>query len=264
MPDWISRLTDRYLRRSYDPGDLAASAQDIYLAPHNDDIAFSLGHFAKARGKGRLVTVFSQSRFTLRPGLAGLSVQEVTQMRLAEERRFAEICGLTHDDFGLPEAPLRGFAPMDHAKAEQALPALEPAILPRLLALGEPGARQDRPWLFAPVTMGGNLDHVILLLIIVHNRDALMQRFRLAFYEDLPYAAWHVERVRGLARFHAVFGRRGWRRIGFPLGSGEADKLALLNLYASQHADAPSMSRFTPELWPLQRPHEAIWVSGRL
>lgn len=264
MPDWISRLTDRYRQRSYDPDDLAASAQDIYLAPHSDDIAFSLGHFSKARGQGRLVTVFSRSHFTLRPGLAGLSVEEVTQMRLAEERRFAEICGLTHDDFGLPEAPLRGFAPMDHAKAEQALPALEPAILLRLLALGEPRAPRDGPWLFTPVTMRGHLDHVILLLIIARHRQALTRRFRLAFYEDLPYAARHRERVGGLARFHAMFGKRGWRRIAFPLGSGEADKLALLNLYASQHGEAPSMSRFTPELWPLQRPHEAIWVSGRL
>jgi LmbE family N-acetylglucosaminyl deacetylase len=264
MPDWISRLTDGNRQRSYDPDDLAASAQDVYLAPHSDDIAFSLGHFAKARGQGRLVTVFTRSHFTLRPGLAGLSEEEVTQMRLVEERRFAGTCGLTLEDFGLAEAPLRGFAPMDHAQAEQALPALEPAILPGLLALASELPAARRPWLFAPMGMGGHLDHVILLRLIARHRKALTRRFRLAFYEDLPYAVWPDERDEGLIRFKALLGKRGWRRIAFPLGQALAGKLALLNLYESQHAEPPAISGYTPQARPLQPPHEAIWVSGRL
>ena len=158
MPDWISRLAGRYRRRSYDPDELAASAQDVYLAPHSDDIAFSLGQFAKARGQGRLVTVFSRSHFTLRPGLAGLSVEEVTQMRLAEERRFADVCGLASTPFDLLEAPLRGQPPMDHARAEQELPALSPSSCRGFSRFGEPRARRtahgcSRRWAWADISI---------------------------------------------------------------------------------------------------------------
>jgi succinoglycan biosynthesis protein ExoM len=246
------------------PGDLAASPHDVYLAPHCDDIAFSLGHFAKARAQGRLITVFTRSNYTAQPGLAGLPVEQVTERRRAEESRFARACGLALDHFSLPEAPLRGQLPMDHSRAEQELPALMPMILPRLLALGEPQAAHDRPWLFAPVTMGGHLDHALLLHIIARSRDALTQRFRLAFYEDLPYAAWIAQREEGLARLHALLGERGWRRIAFPLGDAIAGKLDLIGLYESQLAEPPTIARFSPEVEPSAGPHEAIWVNDRL
>src|SRR5450432_3069965 len=65
LADWFTR------KRA--PVGIATSARDVYLSPHCDDIAFSLGCFAAARGAGRLVTVFTQSNFTLDPTLADLS-----------------------------------------------------------------------------------------------------------------------------------------------------------------------------------------------
>ncbi len=258
------RLSERYLAQLQRPEDLRVSDGDVYLAPHCDDIAFSIGHFARARGRGRLVTVFTRSAFTLRPDLAGLPAERVTEMRQAEDRRFALACGLTHCDLELPEAPLRGFEPINRAMARQEAERLASSIVPRLLALAEERSPSQRPWLFAPMGVGGHLDHAILLHLIASNRAALTWRFRLAFYEDLPYAVWYKERVRGRARFRALFGKMGWRRIAFRLGSAVPDKLALMSLYESQHAAPPEISAYTPELVPAALPHEAIWVSGPL
>lgn len=45
-------LSERYLAQLHRPQDLQMSADDICLAPHCDDVAFSIGYFAKARGCG--------------------------------------------------------------------------------------------------------------------------------------------------------------------------------------------------------------------
>ena len=263
MAYYLTLLADKFLTRRHAPGDLAISAGDVYLSPHCDDIAFSIGRFTQARGKGRLVTLFSRSAFTSKPGLGDLSADAVTALRQAEERRFAEVCGLALTHFDLPEAPLRGFKPTEHEKAAAQTVALGPAIIPKLLTLGEERSAAERPWLFAPAAIGGHLDHAILLLLIAANRVALERRFRLAFYEDLPYAVWHEARVEGLQRFRSLFGLLGWRRYSFPLGTDIQTKLDLMNLYASQHAKPPEISEYSPECRPPQPPHEAIWVKGR-
>ncbi len=198
------RLADRLLSRLSRPEELAASDEDIYLSPHCDDIAFSIGCFARARGKGRLVTVFTRSNFTLQSGLGDLSVDQVTALRAQEEQRFAARTGLTLIDLGLPEAPLRGFQAMDPSPASQQVPVIGPQFLPKLLALGRAQRRSRRPWLFVPMALGGHLDHAIVLKAILGHGRALRRFFRLAFYEDLPYAAWINERSNGLAMFHRL------------------------------------------------------------
>jgi LmbE family N-acetylglucosaminyl deacetylase len=259
---YLTLLADKLLTRQHAPGDLAISADDVYLSPHCDDIAFSIGRFAQARGKGRLVTLFSRSAFTSKPGLGDLPVDAVTALRQAEERRFAEVCGLALTQFDMPEAPLRGFQPTEHDKAAGQAVALGPEIVPKLLALGRERSAADRPWLFAPTAIGGHLDHVIVLLLIAANRTALERRFRLGFYEDLPYSVWHEARVEGLQRFRSLFGLLGWRRCSFPLGTEVPAKLDLMNLYESQHAKPPEIAEYSPECRPPQPPHEAIWVRG--
>jgi LmbE family N-acetylglucosaminyl deacetylase len=257
------RLADRLLSRLSRPEELAASDEDIYLSPHCDDIAFSIGYFARARSKGRLVTVFTRSNFTLQPGLGDLSVDQVTALRTQEEKHFAARAGLTLVDFGLPEAPLRGFKAMDPSPADQQAAVIGPLFLPKLLALGRLQRQRQRPWLFVPMAMGGHLDHAIVLKAILGHRRALGRFFRLAFYEDLPYAAWINERSNGMAMFHRMRPLLGWRRLVFPLGSGLHEKLKLIALYESQHRVAPDIAAFTPECHPPLPPHEAVWVWGR-
>ena len=249
-----------WLTRKRAPAGFSASARDVFLSPHCDDIAFSLGRFAATRGTGRLVTVFTRSNFTLDPGLANLSVEALTEWRWREEQKFAAACGMTQTNLGLPEAPLRGRPPMDYTQASEELDALSPAILPALLGMEDEQPIKHRPWLFAPMGLGGHLDHAIILQLIAANRAILSQRFRLAFYEDLPYASWYDERVTGLTRFRALFGGLAWRRLSFPLGPAIQAKLDLVNLYGSQHRAAPVISDFSPHCQPPQPPHEAVWI----
>jgi LmbE family N-acetylglucosaminyl deacetylase len=251
--DWFTRKRP--------PAGLSASDRDVYLSPHCDDIAFSLGSFAAARGAGRLVTVFTYSNFTLDPGLADLSPAAVTEWRWREEQKFAAACGMTQTNLGMQEAPLRGRPAMDYTRAGEELAAFSPVILPALLDMQDERPAALRPWLFAPMGLGGHLDHAIILQLIAVNRAALARRFRVAFYEDLPYASWYHERVMGLARFRALFGRLVWRRMSFPLGSGIEAKLDLVNLYGSQHRTSPVISDFSPHCQPPQPPHEAVWIS---
>jgi hypothetical protein len=263
MVHLMTSLADWFTRKHAPPG-ISTSERDVYLSPHCDDIAFSLGGFAAARGKGRLVTVFTRSNFALNPGFSGLSIESLTERRWREEQRFAAACGMTQANFGLSEAPLRGRQAMDHSKVGEELAALSPVILPALLALEDEQPAADRPWLFAPMGLGGHLDHVLLLQLISGNRALLAQRFRLAFYEDLPYGSWYDERVLGLIRFRALFGSLAWRRMSFPLGDAMQAKWDLLNFYESQHAAPPVMSDFSPHCQPPQPPHEAVWISERL
>jgi hypothetical protein len=263
-------LGDLLLSRRGDPARLARSPGDVYLAPHCDDVAFSIGNFARARGTGVLLTVFGTSEFVVRPERGSLSTEAVTMLRQAEDREFAVACGLDLHNLDLPEAPLRGREPMAGELAEQDVPAFTAAILAALLRAAPAGPeagkpRRNRPWLFAPMAIGGHIDHTIVLYILAQNRQAVEAHFRLAFYEDLPYAAHYHYRMEGLARFRARFGRFGWRRLVLPLGGDLAGKLALIGLYRSQHPDEPAdIAPFTPKCRFPTAPHEAIWVQGAI
>jgi hypothetical protein len=254
-------LADRLLQRQSSPRDLRCSPRDLYLAPHFDDVAFSIGAFARARGTGRLLTLFGQSDFTVNPPAGQLSAAAVTALRRAEDVKFAESCGLIRDDLGLAEAALRGRTPMDAARAADDVPAFASVVLDAILDGAEESQLAERPWLFAPMALGGHIDHAIVLCILRENRAAIERRFRLAFYEDLPYAAHYEYRVEGLARFARTFGLWGWRRHVLPLGEAEAVKLELLRIYGSQHVEKPTeIGRFTPVCRLPTPAHEALWI----
>jgi LmbE family N-acetylglucosaminyl deacetylase len=251
-------LLSRRLRTPLRP---APSMNDVYLSPHFDDIAFSLGIFAQARRAGRLLNVFTRSEYVAAPALRGASIAEVSAMRREEDRRFAEVCGLAATNLNLDEAPLRGHHAMDTAKATCELPELGARVIGALNAMAQPSPPQARPWLFCPMAIGGHVDHTAILYILAGNRTGLEARYRLAFYEDLPYAAFYPDRVEGLDRFRRLFGARGWRRRVLPLAKAESAKLALIRLYASQHeTHATSLQNFSPRLRYGSAAHEALWT----
>src|SRR5262249_47796818 len=76
-------------------GSLDVSSSDVYLQPHSDDICFSLGAFAWRRYHGILLTAFPISGYVaLDPDATRPSADWVTRTRIAEDRAFAEQCGL--------------------------------------------------------------------------------------------------------------------------------------------------------------------------
>jgi hypothetical protein len=184
-------------------------------------------------------------------------------MRRAEDRRFAKACALSAIDLELPEATLRGRRPMDDAAAGDDASDFAPVILRALRQAAEESPARTRPWIFCPMAIGGHGDHSLILHVVARHRREIEARFRLAFYEDLPYAAWPGARRRGLARFRRLLGATGWSRRALTLGPAVDAKLRLIGLYESQHAAAAiRIQDFTPRLLLPAAPHEAVWIQA--
>jgi hypothetical protein len=93
--------------------------------------------------------------------------------------------------------------------------------------------------------------------MVRQHASALRASFRLAFYEDLPYAHVPTTRYQAIGRFKASF--PGFERHAFSMRW--SDKKSLIGLYASQLRRAPHPLKFRPAVcWPLGM-HEAVWLT---
>lgn len=158
----------------------------VFLSPHDDDMAFSLGGaLLDGRfGAGRLVTVFSVSNCTIDD--RDDDVTEVTELRKAESKEFFGALEVDLDVLYLDrlDAPLR-LGIQDDCVFDAVFPRSDEKEVEYLLAALEP-MRQEEGLLFAPLGLGGHVDHVL-----VHKATCTLARdgWATAFYEDLPYAA---------------------------------------------------------------------------
>lgn len=255
--DFASRL------RPAPRGLAEASRHDVYLSPHCDDICFSLGAFTRRRQQGVLLTLFSRSGYVARPGTVAARGDEriamISTVRQDEEQAFSRRAGLRLCLGGLDEAPLRGHDPFDSAAADEDARRLDAVIIEAIFASTQEQAETPRPWLFCPAGIGGHIDHLVVLKIVLRHYEALRERWRIAFYEDLHYAAVWRTRVAGLARLQALAAPVRLRRWSLPIGSA-AEKLALAALYPSQFAQLPaSIAALTPALQIPASAHEALW-----
>jgi hypothetical protein len=242
-----------------------ASAHDLYLAPHCDDICFSLGAFARRRRKGVLLTLFSKSGYVAQPrtvaALGHERVAAISSLRQREDLAFAEQAGLRLCLGGLEEAPLRGRDPFETARAEDDARRLDGAVVAALFAAATDQPKDRQPWLFCPMAIGGHIDHMVVLKVVLRHYNALRARWRIAFYEDLHYASSWQARATGLARFQDLAAPLKPRRSLWPIGTA-ADKLALVALYPSQFVDPlASIKPFTPAQRIPAPAHEALWSS---
>jgi hypothetical protein len=252
-------------------GHRQGAAADLFLAPHADDVCFSLADLVSRRRAGRLLTIFSESDYLARSRSAPDAV-DVTRIRLAEDAAFAAACGLVLDPLGLPDARRRGEAIFSQGGLGAAVQGLEAALLGRILAAvgdqnggdqdGGDRASGERAWLFAPAGIGGHVDHVAVMTIVARNLERLLARYQVCFYEDLPYASDVLKRSIGLRRLANAAPRHTLIRHQWPVGASEPGKVGLLRLYASQFAAEPSsLQGFSPAPYIAQTPHEAVWVA---
>lgn len=251
-------------RRQPAPAGLAeASADDLYLAPHCDDICFSLGAFALRRRQGTLLTVFSQSNYVALPRAIRARGDErihlISDLRRREDEAFARSAGLRLRFGGLDDAPLRGLEPFATARVDAEVRRLGGAVIAAIAEVADERLHDRRPWLFCPTAIGGHVDHMVVLKIILEHYEALRRRWRIAFYEDLHYASvWRV-RAFGLARFQRLAAPLKPRRSAWPI-EASSEKLTLACLYPSQFADLPDSIRpFTPAQRVPAPAHEALW-----
>lgn len=237
---------------------------DVYLQPHSDDICFSLAALAHSRQTGCLLTVFPISGYVPVPaGVARPSADWVTRTRIAEDRAFAQACGLSLRMLRMPCASLLGYGPFDLGRVDENLGRVETVLVEAVLALAVAGGGRERPWLFCPCGIGGHVDHVAIRMAITRHYEPLAQRYRIGFYEDLHYASNAASRRSGIDALLQALPDRALHRLGLPLGAAEATKLSLIRHYRSQFLHPPdTVDRFTPALGSPSVPHEAIWTEA--
>lgn len=233
-------------------------SRDIFLAPHCDDVCFSIGYIAWRRRTGTLLTVFSRSGY--RAGLPyaqGNMLAEVTRLRADEDRSFANACNLrlVHLDFENAWPPFSG-----GNTTENALRIKEALMSALLTPMGEHSSAM-RPVLFCPMGIGLHVDHLAVRTVVLDNLDTLSRRYRVVFYEDLYYAAEPSRRQSGIKAFFSASGKLNWIRLWWPLEGHERLKLYLADLYTSQMTpDMRTIKAFTPAVRPDMITHEAIWT----
>jgi LmbE family N-acetylglucosaminyl deacetylase len=185
----------------------------------------------------------------------------VTGRRHAEDQSFADALGLRLDYLGLPDATLRPKSGRESLFAREAgeafaAPAeLEPALLTSL--------SESRPsYLLAPLGLGCHRDH--LLLQRAAPSLAARAAARLAYYEDLPYAAALSRRQ--IARHARAVDRRLVPQA-IPIGDALERKVGALQLYPSQigrrEIQAVRLHAWRPLRWlDRRRAVEQLWMAA--
>lgn len=226
----------------------------VYLSPHYDDICFSLGMTAQRRGGGQLVNVFTTSNY-LDGKLA--PAEQVTPIRDAEDRAFAEASGLERHNLGLAEATVEGFHPFDLAGIEKEVDALEQPLIGLLQGMAATK-------IYCPLGVGRHRNHLSVFLAVVKSFATLREKATIYFYEDLPYASCPAPRMEALKRFAYYFPNNSVSRQATILKPDEtAKKMALVGLYKSQHPQGIRQEEFSPADPQTPVPHEGYWEVHR-
>ncbi|MBL0149206.1 MAG: hypothetical protein IPP87_10995 [Ideonella sp.] len=220
------------------------------IQPHSDDICFSLGRLLTRAPDGLPADGVPISGYVPVPaGVARPSADWVTRTRIAEDRAFAQACGLSLRMLRMPCASLLGYGPFDLGQVDENLGRVETALVQAALALAVAPRGRQRPWLFCPSGIGGHVDHVAIHMAI----NATTSRWRNAtgsFYKDLHYASRnaasraqrHRCAVAGLARPRAA-------SPGFSARRCRGDKVSLIRHYRASSFILPTRSiGFTPAL----------------
>jgi len=243
---------------------------NIFVSPHYDDVAFSIGSLASRISNGVVITCFTTSTYrndTPSPTDENFYAPEtVSAVRKAEDQRFANACGLARLDLGGLDTSVLGRRVGDLSRTGEDVEQLVPLLAPALdRILREEAARPIR--LFCPAGFGKHVQHrathtFVLEWLVARQRNGQPLPAEIFFYEDLPYSSKVINRLGGRWRLAAMttklFPGRSLKRIAFAFGRS-SNKLDLCGLYASQLKRRPSYWAFSPAaLWP-PVPHEAIW-----
>ncbi len=236
-----------------------ASQGVVVLSPHFDDACFSMGGLLTAMHTGLLVNVFNRSMHLPTSGAGDASRDAealAAEVRGQEDQIFADRCGLRRCQLNGAEPGFFGRRPNDLSGVTQDIEAMADAVIDKLEQLArEEGAR---PWLMVPMAVGRHVNHHAVHQIVLRHREFLKSAFRLAFYEDLPYAHEPLSRAKAVNRFKSQWGQE-MKRATWTLPWSQ--KQTLVMIYASQHRRTPSLMKYRPAaLWPLAC-HEALWFN---
>lgn len=236
---------------------------DLFLSPHPDDVCFSVGYLASRRAAGRLLTVFPGSYYRVEPGLRSpLNTDATTAERLGEDVAFGEACGLRSRFLKFNDAMARNQPVFGLQNVHRVTEAIQDRLCRSLVGPRVGVGAAVRPWLFCPVGIGGHVDHVAVLLVVLKNLQMLTRFYRVAFYEDLYYASFPEWRTTGLTAFFKLLNGQRVERVDFPLDEeGRATKLGLISHYRSQLTpEMTTIEAYAPAVPGPSMPHEAVWL----
>jgi hypothetical protein len=161
----------------------------VFLSPHADDIAYSLGGIILKNGfnNGMLVSIFQRSSHI--PNVKSkASIEEGSLIRFKEDYTYAKYVGLDYQSLELPEAIDRDYDNFDAICLKNNY-VTEPnrleyecviqSFLERLPSLTV---------VWVPLAIGHHIDHVIVNRAILNWKP--IKKLKIIFYEDLPYAAY--------------------------------------------------------------------------
>lgn len=226
----------------------------VVLSPHFDDACLSLGAILHALRSATLVNIFTRSVWLRKSAVANPTEDYVRSIRDAEDRAFAEYCGLIRYDLHCCEPAIVGRKPLDPSHVEDDIAQAEAPVLEKLDALAP---RIGRSFLIVPLGVGLHVNHRATVEVVLRNLDRIASRYDVLFYEDQPYAAQLFQRLAALRRIKKRLNGNALKRHVFI--PPWAEKKALIAFYPSQFPEPNARRRFRPaSLWPLA-PHEALW-----
>lgn len=218
----------------------------VYLAPHLDDAVLSCGgaiHRYTATGDSvQAITVFSGESQDLSPFVLQLhddwgNHPQIMALRRAEETAAltlldARVCYLGYLDAVYRTGPDGPWLYHDLKTLCGKVHPADPLALNEAKALADRLAGliplEDGPIVYAPLAVGHHVDHQI-----VHTaaRRLLPAGYRVAFYEDYPYA----ERPGAVEAALLAAGAEHWRVEHIPLDAVDVGaKVAALGYYHTQ------------------------------
>ncbi len=163
------------------------------LSPHRDDAVFSLYlALQKWRQSGIRVTVlnfFTVSNYA--PRVSENQTKAISLVRKTEDHNVLSRIDkrIRIRDCDLLDAPLRLGIPFE-AVCRPDTGAFAKSVEPEIAAYVR--TQVQKSLVIAPIGLGGHVDHLAVNEAAV---TAVLQRSRIAFYEDLPYATWASDDV---------------------------------------------------------------------
>jgi len=227
------------------------------LSPHFDDACFSLGCFLARLETGHLINVFTQGRHIARESLKAAASDQTTvfHIRDGEDAGFAGICRMTRHDLGCEEPLLRDRRPSDLSGLRDDQEQIRQPILDCLLQLARAQAPGARPVLFAPLGVGGHVNHRAVAATVMELLPQLSPHFDIFFYEELPYSSSLMSRLHAVRRAGAAT----VLKTRFIYRTRWNAKRELLSFYASQFRGRPRPAAFRPTAPFTPFLHEAFW-----
>jgi LmbE family N-acetylglucosaminyl deacetylase len=238
-----------------------AGRRAVILSPHFDDACFSLGSFLAHLPGSHLVNIFTQGRHLARESLKPFAHDQklVHGIRDSEDAGFAARYGLWRYDLGCEEPVLRARRPGDLSGLDDDRGQILRPVRDCLLKLAGGLERGTRPLLFAPMGVGGHVNHRAVAAIVLELLPLLSLHYDVFLYEELPYAGSALARLGAIRRTRAAAALT--RRFAYRTHWGS--KRELLGFYASQFRTRPRARAFRPAAPFTPFAHEAFWSVTR-